>query len=487
MKLGHIITAFAALLALSFPALRAQSPQGAKQGSGSVKPDSPLPPIDTTQEVQSGQSSAAAPRGSVPAYDSQPYDPAQVEPDTHTLSGGELFSVGSLGKTRTIFDPSLFVSQTGVTGIDRQAKVLSETLVGGALNIDHRWGISRLVGSYNGGETIFFPHDVRNVYYHNLSIEDTIRWSRLTLRIRDDLNVSPYAIFGGQGMGGPGMIGQFNTASQTAVSSTLGSGETIQTGIATRLLDTALGEVDYSLSRNSTISFSGSYGLLHFMSSGFINSKSVNGQVGFDHMLDPKNSIAVIGAYGKTDFGGSANSTRDYIGQLAYGRKMTGKLALQLAAGPEQIQTLNAGSVNFQFLSWSSNVAISYKRRRTDYSLYYTHGLTNGSGVLTGAMSHAFNASVSRSLTRHWFGSARGGYALDRSIPIPSAPTSFSFTNWYSGAYIGRTFDRHVDVNLNYGVQHQRTSNVCPVFVCGGTGYVHTFGTTVNWHLRRTE
>jgi hypothetical protein len=42
-----------------------------------------------------------------------------------------------------------------------------------------------------------------------------------------------------------------------------------------------------------------------------------------------------------------------------------------------------------------------------------------------------------------------------------------------------------VNINFNYGVQEYISNNICPVLVCGGTGYVQTFGTTVNWHLRR--
>jgi hypothetical protein len=254
-----------------------------------------------------------------------------------------------------------------------------------------------------------------------------------------------------------------------------------------RLLDTALGEVDYQFSRRSAISFSASYGLLHFNNTGFIDSRSLNSQAGFDYMLNAKNSIAVIGAYGTTNFQGSTGATNDYIGQLAYGRKITGRLALQVAAGPEQVQTKNVGAADFQFLSWSTNVAISYRRRRTDYSLYYTHALSNGSGLLAGALSHTFSASASRRLTRHWFGSVNGGYALDNSLAVPTAPTSFSFTHWYGGSYVGRPVGRHMNVNFNYGVAHQRSPDTCPSSVCGGSGYVQTFGTTINWHLRRTE
>lgn len=480
MKPIHILVAFAVVLGLCIPALRAQDQQSTKQDSGPASPDSPLPPMGANPKGQPA-------RGVSPASDSQPYDPAQVQPDTHVLSGAELFSVGSLGKPRTIFDPSLYVSATGTSAPflgPTQTALMSGTLFGATLNVDQRWGISRLIASYNGGDTINHPNYVTNTSYHDLSIEDEITWARLKLRIRDDLQVSPYAFFGGQGIGGPGLVGQFSSSLQTTISSTL-AGETIQTGEVIRLLNNALGEVDYSLSRRSTFSLSGSYGLLHFMGPGFIDSRSLYAQGGYNHMLDPKDSIAVIGAYNKSDFVGFPNSNHAYIGELAYGRNITGKVALQMAAGPEQIRVSNPGSSDFQFLSWSTSAAISFHHPRTDYSLHYTHALSNGGGVILGALSHTFSASVSHSFTRYWSGSASSGYAFSRSLTLPTAPTSYSFTNWFAGAYIGRRLGYHMNVSFNYGVNYSGTNSTCPVNVCGYGGYFHTFGTTVNWHLRR--
>src|SRR5258705_12213603 len=70
-----------------------------------------------------GGTPVPAARGVSSAYDAQPYDPAQVEPDTNTLSGAENFGVGSLQKSRNVFDPSISVSswgQTRVPGTKRQ-------------------------------------------------------------------------------------------------------------------------------------------------------------------------------------------------------------------------------------------------------------------------------------------------------------------------------------------------------------------------------
>jgi hypothetical protein len=489
MKPIQMLVAFAVILGLCIPALRAQDQQSTKQNSGPASPDSPLPPMAANPNVQPGQTPASSARGVSSGSDSQPYDPAQVEPDTHLLSGTELFSVGSLGKPHTIFDPSLYVSATGTSAPffgPTQTAVMSSIVFGGTLNVDQRWGISRLIASYNGAYNINHPNYVVNTNYHDLSIEDEISWARLRFRIRDDLQVSPFAFFGGQGIGGPGLVGQFNP-SQTlqSVTSTVTSETTIQTGEQTRLMNNTLGEVDYSLSRRSAFSLSGSYGLLHFTGPGFIDSRSLYAQGGYNYMVDPKDSVAVIGAYDKTAFVGFPNSNDAYSGELAYGRNITGKVALQVAVGPEQIQVSDPGSSNFQFLSWSANAAISFHHPRTNYSLNYTHALSNGGGVILGALSHTFSAGISHSFTRYWSGSASSGYAWSSSLTLPTAPISYSFTNWFAGAYIGRRLSYRMNISFNYGVTYSGTSSTCPVNVCGFGGYFHTFGTTVNWHLRR--
>ena len=103
-------------------------------------------------------------------------------------------------------------------------------------------------------------------------------------------------------------------------------------------MNAILGQAEYSFSRRSAFTFSGSYGLLHFTVPGYISTSLFNVQAGYDYLLDPFNSVAILGSYGKIDYTGTGSSTTDYVGALAYGRKITGRLAFQVAAGPQEIQ-----------------------------------------------------------------------------------------------------------------------------------------------------
>jgi len=130
-------------------------------------------------------------------------------------------------------------------------------------------------------------------------------------------------------------------------------------GQAMRYMNAVLGEAEYSFSRRSAFTFSGSYGLLHFTDAGYIGSHMLNAQAGYDYLLNPKNSIAVLASYGKIDYTGASNSTVDYLANLPLeGRLLDGWRSKQ-RAGRKQIRVNGAGNGNFQLWTWSVNTALS--------------------------------------------------------------------------------------------------------------------------------
>ena len=153
-------------------------------------------------------------------------------------------------------------------------------------------------------------------------------------------------------MGGPGLTSQFSSMLGTSLNSfgqQFQPAETINTGQVMRYRNSILGQAEYSFSRRSAFTFSGSYGLLNFATTGYFNSTMVDGQAGYDYLLDPSDSFAILASYGRINYTGTGisstgtstigtgNSVQDYVGALAYGRKITGRLAFQVAAGPQEI------------------------------------------------------------------------------------------------------------------------------------------------------
>jgi hypothetical protein len=472
--------------------------QDQKQDTSPIDPNAPLQPLNPSSGYPNKPPIGAA-RGVSAPFDPQPYDPSQVTPDQNTLAGVTPFTLGSLQHKRNTFDPAISVSQLGQTvpGESGRTVLTGVSVVSASLNFNRTWSDYHFSAIYNGGETFnlgynavptFFGQVSPHYQFHYLSVAQEATWARWHALLRDDFVASPGAAFTGQGMGGPGLSAQLSSlvgASLTGFASGVVPSQTINTGLTMRYMNSILGQAEYSFSRRSAITFSGSYGLLHFAVPGYISNSLFNVQAGYDYLLDPFNSVAILASYGKIDYIGTGSSTTDYLGALAYGRKITGRLAFQVAVGPQEINFIGAGGVgNFHLLFVSVNSALSYGRRRSGVSFSYARGLNGGSGVLLGATSNTISGVAHHQFTRFWTGSVTGGYALNHSLAASGA-ASTQFDNWFIGANLGRRVGRHLEINFNYGATRQNNPAICPVVGgCGGTGLQQTLGMSVNWHLR---
>lgn len=491
MKLRKTKWTLVAALALCATAAFAQDQ---KQDTSPTDPNAPLQPQDSNPSGGYANPPTGTVRGVSGPYDSQTNSPSQTVPDTNTLAGAQLFTVGT--QAHNIFDPSLSFSLIGedFPSNPGQSSLGATALLGGGLNFIHNWGHYRITTRYNGGETIetgvavLVPGQNTSYFqFHDLTVIQEATWARWHVLLRDDFMASPGAAFTGAGMGGPGLLGQFSStlgSSIAGIAQGFAPADTINTSYAMSYMNSVLGQADYSITRSSILTFSGSYGLLQYTAPGLISSTMFNTQAGYDYKLDPVNSIGLLASYGKIDYTGTVASTTDYSAGLAYGRKISGRLALQIEGGPQEIKSSGAGAAgNFQQLSPSINSALSYAGRRSGYTISYMHGLTAGSGVFMGAESDTFSVLGHYQITRYWTVSANAGYAYNKGL-VPAGSPSVNFDDWILGANIGRLVGRHVQVNFNYGFIDQVNPSVCPVSSCGVAGFEHTFGMTVNWHLR---
>lgn len=462
--------------------------QGPEQPSGgtaqnAAQQTSPVTPVQPASPEDKGTATRVMPvpaaRSGFAAYESVNEESAQPMPDTHTLSGGETFGLGSLFGFRRLFDPALYISQTADSGI-AYGNWNSTTSIGGSLALRQGIGPWRLTVVYNGARTFYHPNSIYNQTYHNLGLSQTIRGGRWTFRMRDDLTYSSQAVFGGLDTGGFGSYSLFRLLGY--IQPSLAQGQTISTGRARRLGNTALVEADYALSRRTSITFTGSYGLLHFLDSGYINSHNINGRVGYDYALDPKDTISLMYDFNRTSFGSNYGGIDANMVQLAFGRKVTGRLAFQFAVGPQLLGFHNFSVPTSEHLSWNLSSGLTYAIRRTSYSLTYSHGLANGSGVVYGAERDMIAASMSHTFTRFWSGVLNGGYALNSPLASINVSTG-RYKYWFGGLSIRRQMGRHLQFSFHYEFEQQATNNaVCQVASCGSTGLRQVIGATVQWH-----
>src|SRR4029077_10394038 len=257
-----------------------------------------------------------------------------------------------------------------------------------------------------------------------------------------------------------------------AIQPSLAPNVTIQTGLARQLNNTAFAEADYAFSRRTSMTFVGSYGFLYFLDPGFINNDYIHGRFGYNYALSVANSVSLSYDYNRTTFGGASNRLQTDQVQMSFGRKITGRLAFQLAAGPELIRLENFGSPSSRQISWSVYSALAYNLRNSGYSFSYSHGVTPGSGVFFGSTSDSVTGMATREFTRFWSASLNGGYARNKGL-VPTGGFTSRFDNWFAGASLNRQIGQQVHLSLIYGFQSQTSGGgVCPVLSCGLPGSI---------------
>src|SRR5260370_36908255 len=127
-----------------------------------------------------------------------------------------------------------------------------------------------------------------------------------------------------------------------------------------------------------------------------------------------KDSVGVVYRVTAYQYSGNPQRINDHVVNVAYGRKVTGRLALQLFGGPD-ITTFQVpiGNVTKR-VSASGGATLIYAMSRSGLSLTYNRGVSNGSGVLVGSSIDQISGSMTRGLGRVWRG---------RTEPFPTGNT----------------------------------------------------------------
>jgi len=464
---------------LCSPVVWAQAPKTASSAPGSPQnPGKPLPPLPNG----SGGNAPLGPIGSTGQGDAQSDTSGQVQPDTHALAGGQFFGLGSLRRLRNLFDPALQVSESGETGI-LPGKTLSVSRVGGSLGIEQHQKHSDLTLTYNGAESFYQPsyyNGIHTLPYQDAAISQNFYAGRWILRLRDDVLYSWGPGFGSLFAAGPAQAGENSLLE--GIQPSLAAVGTIQTALARQLSNTTLGEIDYAHSRRTTLTLLVSYGIVNFLDPGYINSQNLVGRVGYNYALSAKNSFALSYEHNRIIFIGSAGQLQTDLAQMEFGRKVTGRLAFQLAAGPQLIHYYYFATAKRQQLSWSATGSLTYQWRRSGYSLSYFRGVTAGSGVLFGSSIQTVTATARHDFTKTWSASMHGGYALNKSLASATL-LAYRFDDWFAGANLSRPIGRQFRLELSYGFQQQTTGNgLCPVLSCGLAHPFSEYGVTLGWH-----
>lgn len=442
----------------------------------------------------------------IPAYRS-PYVGASDEtdgnsqtmsPDTRPLSGAQYFSVGTLNIKRSYWQPHFDV--TGSADSNPQEGPSSTnwgawTAFTAGVDIHHISGSSNLTVAYTGGGMFSSEKAVSTGTVQQLGFTEKISFRRSVLSILDQLSYLPQAGLGFGGLGDLPLTG--------GGAAGLGPGatnqQTILTGQGQNLENSSVVQLQTFLTPRTSITMAGGYSLLRFFGSNLVNSTNMNFQGGYNYELTEHNTLALVYGFNRFGYSNFNNSIDSHTMQAAFGRRITGRLAFQVGAGPE-FTFFNQGSASSggtgagsgaagnpsSRVNWSLNSAVTYQHLRTAFGLNYWHGVTSGSGVVAGSLSDMVTGSITHQMSRTFSSGFTGGYSRNSSLlTLGGASSTADYSYWFAGATFARPLSETLALTLSYQMQYQNANVPFCIGPTCGTGLVrHLISVGLSWNER---
>lgn len=412
-----------------------------------------------------------------------------LEPDTRTLTGIQTPTLGSQEYRHSYWVPGFQYGNTiqsmSLVGVGPVQGWSSDNYFAGNLSLLSTWSRAQLAVNYSGGGFVSTDKGLGDGYFHELGIIQEFNWGRWKLDFLDQFSYLPEALFGFSGpirLGVPGISTSLAPPSPDLVTNLVPS-QSILASVGTRYTNASAAQVDYALSSRSSITLAGSYGFLRFEDPGNIDSDQVSANVGYNYLLTRRDTIGVLYRFTGFHYDGLSQALGDHVVSLAYGRKITGRLALALSGGPEIVSfRVPVSGVTNQVLPYGT-ASMIYGVPQGQFSLAYTHGVSAGSGILVGSDADQLTVGGNRRLGRSWTLLGSLGYSRNHTLAATPAGLASTFYSWVASAGLTYPFGPNANMSLGYTARIQTSSLTC-VGVCASNYTQHQISLGFPWNTR---
>jgi len=395
---------------------------------------------------------------------SPPPSPDTLKADTRPLSGAESITLGSLVGERSYLQPGFAVSESVDTNAQLQfgghPGVISATTLAGRLTLEHIGKRNHFSGGYQGGGIIYETNSDLNSTFHLGAISDSISFRRATLTLSDRGGFLPGSYAGIGGYGGAFNFG--NLPNVPGLNASFLPARSIVTN-AGGYMNAALAQLEYNPGARSSVTVAGAFQTLSSSQPGFVSSNAAMLQTGYNRSLTARDAVAVFYSTAAFHYTGIAQNNDVQFIAFSYGRRVTGRVALQLFGGPEFYTVAIPGhSETHTFASGGAD--LTYRWPETQAHISYWRGFTAGSGVLTGSETDSVSAGLSRRVLRAWAGTLSGSYSFNSGVSTPTSTTVTSGTArhqygyWTCTANLTRSLGRLARLGLFYSLQTQKSN-----------------------------
>src|SRR5580693_1148412 len=348
---------------------QAYTPQDQQQGQ---QPSQPIPAIRSPLAT-------GADNGD---QDEAP-NPQLMQPDTRSLTGVEDLSLGSMAIEHSYWQPRLSFSETvdsnpGATTAGNGSWGTWTSILGG-VDIHRISGISELLVSYTGGGMFGVNSpNMTNGVVQELSLKEKYSFRRSTLSVFEQLSYLPESSFGFAGTAGASLPG---VGTGGGVGSGFSPGQSILTPEGQNLSDSINVELDTKLTSRTSLTFVGGYSLLHYFDDNLLNYGDTTFQAGYNYLVSRKDTVAISYNFSAFRYSNVDQSLNLNTIQGSYARRITGRMAFQIAAGPQflssrfPITSSTTSTTSSSQLYWTLNTSLQYQRGRAQISATYNHGV----------------------------------------------------------------------------------------------------------------
>ncbi len=431
-----------------------------------------------------------------PAGQSLPYfdlgfGNGDLRPDYTPLTGMLNAGLGFPDVKHSYWVPGVQVSttaQSNIFGSSTSSGWSVSNYVTGNISLLEAWSRSQLALNYSGGGSFSTDGTLGSSGFQQLAFAQSFMLNRWILQIVDEFAQLPQSGFGfgvGTTLGLPGVGGLLGPTIPT-VGNNYSPNQTILSAFGPRYSNVTVMQATYQLTRRSSITASGSYGVLHFVDAGNVDTNSLFASLGYNYQLSHKDSIGFFYEFSSYHFPGNPQAFGTQTASAAYSRKITGRVAFSVYGGPQFTSLRVPVGTSSSTTNGYASAFITYAFRNGGISGHYVHGISGGSGVLTGSILDQAGLSLSRKLSRQWSGSVHFGYAHNRNV-ISSVGTvgNLSYDDWFAGAGVSRPLGRTLRFSLGYSASFETSHPGCTGPGCtSATNSGQYVTVSFGWHPR---
>lgn len=239
-----------------------------------------------------------------------------------------------------------------------------------------------------------------------------------------------------------------------------------------RIGNSVSGSVERTLTRNTSISGVGSWGVLHYLDSDAdagLDTSQVSGSVSLNQRLDARSSIGVAGVYSTYSYSGEGSglNTPDIETRginLFYQRVLSRTLSVNASVGPQWVSSSNNTLVP-DSTDIAVNAGIEYSYQNVHAGLSYSRGVNNGSGILPGSLTDSVAASAGRNFGRDWVVGLTASYSHSAGLTqflngSSLVTTNATYDTVYGGAQVTRRLSPHFSAYASYTAASQSSNDV---------------------------